>query len=119
MEARKHNWLGVVFSAVLLSGAGLLLAGCADDLYASCELDSRSQDPAVQQCGANEPGESKSCVVENQTQCDTRVCGRFNGSTPFCTQRCSSDGDCPAGLCVEFVFQSGAKYCVEEANIRE
>lgn len=110
---RKLNWVGLGLSGALAAASLGLLVGCADDLYAPCDLDSSSPDLAVRTCGDNSGSEDKSCVVENQVQCDTRACGRYGGSEPFCTKRCSEDGDCPSGLCLEFVFQSGVKYCVE------
>lgn len=116
MQRRKCNWPGLVISGVLALASLTILSGCADDLYASCNLPDDSEDPAVRFCGSND-GADKSCVVENQPQCDTLVCGRFNGSQPFCTKRCTDDSDCPAGICTEFVFQSGAKYCVEESQL--
>ena len=112
-----RNWVGGLFCAALATVSLLIMVGCADDLYAPCQLDPNSNDDAVSNCGADTGSEDKSCVVENQVQCDTRVCGRFSGSDPFCTKRCTEDGDCPGGLCVEFVFQTGDKYCVENALV--
>ena len=106
--------LGMVCCAVLAAVALTLMVGCADDLYQPCQLDANSPDPAVSTCGSND-GPTRGCVVDNQIQCDTRSCGRYQGSDPFCTKQCTDDGDCPAGRCVELVFQSGRKYCVEEA----
>ncbi len=117
MKRQKRNWLGLMVSGILALASLVIFTGCADDLYASCNLASDSQDAAVRFCGSDEGGTDKSCVVENQAQCDTLICGRFNGSDPFCTKRCSSDADCPAGICTEFVFQSGVNYCVEEARL--
>lgn len=117
MQSRNCNWWGLVFTGALAVLSLVVFTGCADDLYAPCDLDPNSQDPAVQLCGSDEGGTDKSCVVESQAQCDTLICGRFNGSSAFCTKRCSADSDCPSGICTEFVFQSGAKYCVEEARL--
>lgn len=114
---RKLNLVGLVFSGALAAMSLGLLVGCADDLYAPCNLDASSPDLAVRTCGDDSGTEDKSCVVENQVQCDTRACGRYSGSEPFCTKRCTDDSDCPSGLCLEFVFQSGAKYCVENALV--
>ena len=107
--SKKTLYRNLGFVSVL----GTLFVGCADDLYAPCQLDPQSGDQAVRECGLDQQGSDKSCVVENQVQCDTRVCGRYQGSAPFCTQPCSSDSDCSGGVCVEFVFQSGVSYCVE------
>lgn len=93
-------------------------SGCGSDLYSPCELDPNSADANVRRCADGESGQSRtSCLIKNQIQCDTRVCGRYLGSDPFCTVRCQSDEDCPAGGCREFVFQSGEKYCVESVDM--
>jgi hypothetical protein len=111
-----RNWsskIGFGLTACLAAGALALMTGCADDLYAPCDLDVNSPDQAVAACGSND-GPARSCVVDNQIQCDTRSCGRYQGSDPFCTRQCQSDGDCPGGVCTELVFQSGVKYCVQQ-----
>ena len=100
----------------LFALATVLLSGCADDLYAPCQLDPNSPDDAVAACGAVDAAQ-RSCVVDNQTQCDTRSCGRFQGSNPFCTRVCTSDADCPDGVCTELVFQTGRNYCVSNLDL--
>lgn len=111
-----RNWCrmaGLTMTAGLATLSMALLVGCADDLYSPCTLDPGSPDIAIATCGAND-GIARSCVVENQLQCDTRACGRYQGSEPFCTKKCGDDSDCPSGTCLELVFQSGQKYCVQD-----
>ena len=105
--------LGLAVTIGLACGSMSLLVGCADDLYGTCDLDPNSPDPAVATCGQDD-GPERGCVVENQLQCDTRTCARYQGSEPFCTKSCSDDGDCPGGFCAEFVFQSGRRYCASD-----
>jgi hypothetical protein len=115
-----QNWstkAGFIFSAGLAVAGLFLMTGCADDLYAPCQLDPNSRVEAVAECGTNEGSIDRSCAVDNQTQCDTGSCGRYQGSDPFCTKTCSSDSDCPSGTCVELVFQSGRRYCVDDAML--
>ncbi len=107
-----QRWIWLSFALMSL----MLVSACTDDLYASCTID--SDDPFMQQCIADSAQSKASCVVENQLQCETRICGKYQGSPAFCTIECSTDDDCPNGQCEEFVFQSGAKYCVESSNIR-
>ena len=52
-------------SLVLLT----LTLGCADDLYAPCDLASNSPDPAQAYCGSDDSN-LRSCVVENHIQYD-------------------------------------------------
>ncbi|MFU8805814.1 MAG: hypothetical protein ACNA8W_18525 [Bradymonadaceae bacterium] len=93
----------------------LFLAACTDDLYADCTLD--PDDSLLQRC-VNESGETQtSCVVQDQLQCETRICGRYQGSSPFCTIECAADSDCDNGECREFVYQSETKYCVNNDNL--
>lgn len=111
---RADKWRGALWGLgfVLTLGFG---AGCGDDLYASCELDANSEDNFVRQCAQGE--DQRSCAVESYLQCDTRICGRFEGSSAFCTIACQSDADCPGGQCREFVLQSGRSYCVRNEDI--
>ncbi|MBA2661690.1 MAG: hypothetical protein H0U74_05305 [Bradymonadaceae bacterium] len=94
-----------------------LFSGCTDDLYAACTID--PEDPFMQQCAAPSGSARTSCVVEQQLQCETRICGKYQGSTAFCTIECSADSECADGVCREFVFQSGVRYCVENAKLPE
>lgn len=103
--------LGLLATIGLASGSMVLLVGCADDLYGTCYLDPNSPDQQISNCGRESSVVDTGCVVSNQVQCDTRVCGRYQGSDAFCTKLCTSDGDCPGGFCDEFVFQSGERYC--------
>lgn len=115
MATKRRNQLGLMVTGVMCAVSLILLAGCADDLYAPCTLDPSSPDPAIQLCG--DRSQDLSCAVDNYVQCDTRVCARFSGSEPFCTKRCTDDSDCPAGRCLEFPFQSQKKYCVENVVV--
>jgi hypothetical protein len=90
MATKRRNQLGLMVTGVMCAVSLILLAGCADDLYAPCTLDPSSPDPAIQLCG--DRSQDLSCAVDNYVQCDTRVCARFSGSEPFCTKRCTDDG---------------------------
>lgn len=103
---RLKTGLGTLALLSLLSG----LWGCGSDLYADCQLDKNSRDQYVQACATDG---DVSCAVENYIQCDTRVCARYEGSTPYCTTTCADDADCVNGTCRELVLQSGRKYCVQ------
>lgn len=87
----------------------LAAAGCNDDLYASCQPD--------EELGCDK-GDSYSCIAKPDFQCSTRVCAKYKDSQPFCTQQCSSDGDCAGGACKNFVLGTDEKYCVpsDETN---
>ncbi|TXD38320.1 hypothetical protein FRC98_05345 [Lujinxingia vulgaris] len=87
----------------------LWFSGCTDDLYAACTID--PDDPALSACVESGRAEA-SCVVEEQLQCETRTCAKYQGSEPFCTVECSTDADCPDGVCREFVMLSGVRHCV-------
>lgn len=113
---RSRVWWMTV-GALALLGLSFGAAGCGDDLYAGCQLDNTSTDNFVRECAQD--GGSRSCAVEGFLQCDTRICGRYEGSAAFCTIACSSDADCPGGQCREFVLQTGRSYCVEQVNIKE
>ncbi len=89
---------------------GLTMVGCADDLYGECTLE-------VADCLGGDESRSTSCIEEDQIECQSGACGRYQGSDPFCTMACNDDGDCPSGECREFVFQSGQRHCVANADL--
>ena len=118
MESSMPRWPRLAQRWILLSFALMslmLVSACTDDLYASCTID--NDDPYLKQCATATEQTKASCVVADQRQCETRICGKFQGSSPFCTIECSTDDDCPNGLCREFVFQSNVKHCVEKSNV--
>jgi hypothetical protein len=90
----------------------VVASGCSGDLYGQCQID--EDDALLIEC-ANST--TASCIVEEQLECETRICGKYQGSAPFCTIECSSDGDCPSGRCREFVFQSNRSFCVAEIDL--
>lgn len=98
-------WLFTAVALVVLS-----MTGCADDLYAPCDLDPADVDPVTRACAS----EASSCAIDNYPQCDTTICGRFEGSDPFCTTTCSQDSDCPGGVCLQFTVGIPTKYCVDQ-----
>lgn len=113
---RVCSLLSLRWAALAL--ALLVLSGCNDDLYAPCDLEEDDGDPLVRECAAPPVNtEGKSCSVTS-LQCDTRTCARYNSSEPFCTKRCNTDADCGSvGVCKEFVFQSGERFCVETSKL--
>lgn len=98
---KRCGAFAIVCLAGLLAFGGF---GCSNDLYSPCTPDEALQ------CEDN--AEVSACVSRPNFQCSTRVCGKFEGSDPFCTQACSSDGDCPNGSCETFVHHTGqSTYC--------
>ncbi len=99
---------------VALVGAVLMigLLGCSGDLYGQCQIP--DDDALLVECATSS---TASCVVEEQLECETRVCGKYQGSQPFCTIECASDGDCPSGACREFVFQTNRRFCVSDLDL--
>ena len=99
-------WMGFLYV-----GIGMTWLACSDDLYSRCNLDSNSENRLIRQCASS--AEERSCAVEQFLQCETRVCARWFGGDPFCSQACQSDGDCGSdGLCREFVINSGKRFCI-------
>lgn len=89
----------VCLGALLAIGA----SGCSNDLYSRCTPDEDLQ------CD-NGAG----CISRPNFDCSSRVCGKYEESDPYCTQQCSSDGDCPDGACKYLAYykQDQPKYCV-------
>lgn len=97
---------------ILVAMASLLLVGCADDLYGECTISS-GDGGELDQC--LDTSQSVSCVVTGQLECSTGVCGKYQGSNPFCTTPCQDDGDCPSGQCRQFVLRvEGTSHCVAD-----
>lgn len=92
--------------SVLLCVVALLVTGCADDLYSDCEPDEELN------CG-----DSYSCVAEPDFQCSTQVCAKYQGGRTYCSQTCSSDGECQGGSCERFILGRDDKYCVPADQI--
>ncbi|MEO1272702.1 MAG: hypothetical protein AAFX99_31835 [Myxococcota bacterium] len=108
---------GLIVALIL---AAALSAACGDDFGTQCTLP--ANDVVEQVCegeqsvsmDGQDESSSASCVVENIIECDSRLCARYRGSTPFCTLQCSSDSDCPgSAFCTEFVIGTGKSYCVK------
>ena len=99
------------FGVLLLGAFATSLMGCPNDLYVPCQLDPASTSREQQECASQE---GVTCSVSNFSQCDTRVCARYEGSDAFCTQACATDADCGEGRCEDFnIIQPGtSRFCV-------
>ena len=106
-------WKGVIWAG--FGCAMWLCAGCTDDLFGPCDLDTQSLDPKQASCASSKGDAAKTCAIESFLQCDSRVCARYEGSPGYCSQGCQSDGDCDGGgKCRTFNIFSDPpkKYCV-------
>jgi len=80
-----------------------LSIGCVDDFGTACDFPSS---PEVQEaCGPDrdELGNESvaTCIDPINADCESRLCVAHEGSTPFCSEECASDGDCPSGATCE------------------
>ena len=80
---------------------------CGTENYAACELDPASTDSAEAMCAQIE---LESCAAR-LGQCNGGYCARKEGSSPYCTQVCTTDGDCGSGRCEELGTQTGVFLC--------
>src|SRR5690606_9468891 len=106
-------------SLALIAGCGLVLSACDPGPYGPCTLP--SSEALDEACnpesseGENETTASASCVIDFVFECESQLCGTFQGSDPFCTERCQGLGDtsCPEnGVCLEWVPGLDDYYCV-------
>lgn len=105
-----RNEVGLSMGRALLGfwiAAAFAMAGCADDLYSSCTPDE----------GSGCEG-SSSCISRPDFECSSRVCGRFDGSDYYCTDSCTSNGDCPGGECRTYVIGTDERYCVPSDELK-
>ena len=118
MYSTVRNSLTLAF---VIGAVALLSTACDPGPYGACTLpSSEALDEACnpQQGGEEEGVEteaSASCVIDFVFECESQLCGTFQGSDPFCTERCvdGNDTSCPqGGACVEWVPGLGEFYCV-------
>ena len=73
------------------------------ELPASAEVSSACTPPPMSDTGDNEGTEQSykvTCAVDNYPTCSTMSCLIYRGSSPYCSQRCSSNNDCfGSGIC--------------------
>lgn len=103
MRAMK---IGLSFTLALLLFPSL---GCDTGFGEPCVLPKtetfRAACAPVQTTGEEEEEggvemESKaSCAVKNYAGCETRICLVYQGSSPFCSTRCTTDADCESQKC--------------------
>ena len=102
--------ISLLIAVVIL---GLTMVGCADDLYGECTIS--DEEEGLEQCLQSSDSQSVSCVVSGQIECQSGACGKYRGSSAFCTRPCQEDGDCPSGRCREFVMRvEGSHHCVAD-----
>lgn len=66
----------------------------------ACEAASKP--PGKEDAGVNDIRESSaaSCAIKNYAGCATRICLVYRDSSPFCSEQCTTDSDCPgSALC--------------------
>src|SRR5687767_14007104 len=84
-------------SSILIAIA-LFVAACATDDTGECCM---AADPSIIPQPATNPstGEPLTYAVTNlKFNCESATCVSYQGSPAFCTNACSSSGDCPDGL---------------------
>ena len=73
------------------------------EMPASVEVSSACTPPPASDTGENEGTEQTykvTCAVDNYPTCSTMSCLVYRGSSPYCSQRCSSNNDCfGSGIC--------------------
>jgi len=117
-----------VMKIILGSFLALLLfpsLGCDTGFGESCVLPKtetfRSACAPVETTGEEEEGgvemESKaSCAVKNYAGCETRICLVYQGSSPFCSTRCTADADCESNKCRPIIGDQELEPDICQAN---
>lgn len=122
MRKQRTLRLGTFAAALLLVGLGLLTSACGPEEYGPCTLprsealnDACSSQTSEGEAGVPTTKTNPSCVIDFVFECESQLCGTFNGSDAFCTERCLGEGDtaCPKnGTCLEWVPGLGEYFCV-------
>lgn len=106
----KLRTLAILFA---LFSIGL---ACTPEDYGPCTLpSSEALNEACSPSGGDDnTTASASCVVDFVFECESQLCGTYQGSEPFCTVRCTDPTDvCPGkGTCVEWIPGLGEYFCV-------
>jgi hypothetical protein len=115
----------------------VLAVGCRDTGFGKpCHLPQSESfraacDPAPQGGDSNIHEESKaSCAVNKFAGCETRTCLVYRGSSAFCSEACTEDGDCDSDLCAPLIGERPASseelkqtclntdcYCIRKADL--
>ena len=94
-----------------------LASGCSDNFGERCAL------PRIveENCSSDGPDSKTSCVMTDNTSCDSRICAVWQDSAPYCTVDCADDADCPGGSsCVPFFLDSEAdRFCVLDSTLKD
>lgn len=73
------------------------------EMPASPEISSACTPPPATDTGDNEGAEQTykvTCAVDNFPTCSTMSCLIYRGSSPYCSQRCTTNADCfGSGVC--------------------
>ncbi len=108
-------WARGVGLGVLLVMVLFLLQGCAAEEYGPCTLPrSEALDEA---CKVSSDGSgatnAASCSVDFVFECESQLCGIFQGSDAFCTYRCVPERENPAECCNPLdTNECGPLFCV-------
>jgi hypothetical protein len=104
-----RSTLRILLPSTLL---GLALAACTDDFGEPCDMPNTPEFNAL--CASDpERGTDATCVFSNSAQCSSRVCARFQGSTDFCSDFCTTDEECPGtAVCYAPPGAPGQAFCV-------
>ncbi|MDX9722557.1 MAG: hypothetical protein RBU37_17555 [Myxococcota bacterium] len=123
MTTRVDRWTIALLAVTIAS----LSVACAPEEYGACTLpQSEAIADACKPPKENATGSqsASSCVVDFVFECESKLCGTFKGSDPFCTLRCTPESEdcgdncvgnppCPkGGSCLEWVPGLGTYYCV-------
>lgn len=105
------KWLNIVF---LLLGAGLLV-GCSEDFGTACDFP---QAPEINEACSTRLDDQQNpsvttCIDTFNADCSSRLCVSFQGSSAFCSESCSSEGDCPSQATCQ-TSSDGVGVCVPD-----
>ena len=115
LAARKNGAVASVAVAIAVTIVGLLAgSGCSDDFGTPCELP-RSPE-IVELCSPQQDEQGNrsqaTCIDPINPDCQSRLCVQFEGSDPFCSERCEDDAQCPSNATCESTTASNLGICV-------
>ncbi|MBP47456.1 MAG: hypothetical protein CMH53_05915 [Myxococcales bacterium] len=101
-----------VLPLLLMTVFCLTSLGCeTQSPYAACELDEEVTKKGICTGEGTAATGTTSCVVRQHPHCVASICLSHFGSTPFCSETCATDLDCPeSGFC--WNFSDDQRYCV-------
>lgn len=124
----RRRWtVGLASTSLAICASGAFFA-CSDDVGQCCSvLDPALADRIPTATTTRSGSPTSDIALDPAFDCDSLVCVAFQGSEPYCTERCFEDGDCPEDFVCRSVLAAdpgpeanirpGDRFCVKDLHV--